>query len=91
MAEEVPRYFKKPSGPKGLFVAFRCLEVEAITQKVRGLILFPSFEQKAGELFFPVGIGVVKEGDQPKRGRRQQKTDDQGRYHAIHLFSPPSP
>jgi hypothetical protein len=53
--------------------------------KARKLCFFGSFEEKAGEVFFPSDIAVVDEGDQPDARGPYHKTNDQGGSQSIHL------
>jgi len=53
--------------------------------KAGKLSLFGSFEEKGGEVFFPLEEAAVDEGNQPDARGPYHKTNDQGGSQSIHL------
>jgi hypothetical protein len=53
--------------------------------KARKLCFFGSFEEKAGEVFFPSDVAVIDEGNQPDARGPYHQTNDQGGSQSIHL------
>jgi hypothetical protein len=54
--------------------------------KARKLGFFGSFEEKGGEVFFPLEEAPVDDGNQPDTRGPYHKTNDQGGSQSIHSF-----
>ena len=71
---------------RGVFVSYSGKTGTDGFSKSGELFFLDSFEEKAGNIFFPPDVAVVEEGCCPDARGPYQETNDQGRSQRIHLF-----